>query len=381
MDNALYTLPGQVGIWRKGQPSKYPAKFLKVNQSDLIFTLLHYALNKDHTNLAPVAIKSRLLEEGETVETVRDKRLRYAKRLKRLLDRVSEMDACVYSTFGYDLVLYPPPSHSFQDILRIFLSEPVGKVWLVYGQPLPCRKSHGYYKEVSSLDLPSTAFGPSVIRAPDTTILAENIWRISHEGQSRFDLLWNCDTWYQPSRNPWKSIHARSNSSWKQFYIVIDGALDTWPRYEDSYPPYLMDTVAALSSIVGHTSLSSSELVVLINFLFGDRSGIRSSYKTDRSRRISSILMVDILSHIREDEMKAVDELLRSSDRFKNRAEEISWDWFSFPHGDIRLPDPPDLLTHRELFELWMLARAQLGRSVIHTKEVTLERYLDITRS
>jgi len=49
-------------------------------------------------------------------------------------------------------------------------------------------------------------------------------------------------------------------------------------------------------------------------------------------------------------------------------------DYIPYPH--LMFP-----FALEEMFEKWMLARAQLGRSVVPTKEVTLERYLDITRS
>jgi len=370
----IYRINETLGVWRKGKPGEYPAQLFTLKEGDLFFTLLLYARALNHCPTLPAVLPENGPGYKEDVNEERQKLIKHARRLERMIADAINEDACFYGFLDDNLLVYPPPQRSFHDMLKTFLLESAGNVWLTYGHYIS-RKANAY----QPLELPSVAIGPSIIHFHDGTILIENVWQVSHEGLSRFDLLWNGDLWHRDSRNPWACSAAYTKDYRGSFYLLVDGALEKWWLDDESYPPYWVDQAAVLSAVAGHTSLSSSELVILIFSVFGN-SSLYSTYKNDRSRRISPILIVDMLSRIPDDEREAANELIRSSRKFQKRSE---YRWAGInnkeaaPGGAIFFPYPRDLITHKELFEMWMIARSQLGRSILPLKEVNAERYFD----
>jgi len=376
MGYRCYALAFHSGLWRKGVPGSRPIYEQKLSSEAIRLALLHHN-EQDQSILA----NASFLLGGDMLAFRKNAEVNFHSQfhkeaflLKRVLSGESGDDTCFYSDIPNSCFIYPAPKRIFLDSMAQFLREPVGKVWLAYGRMLSSARATPL---IPSVDGPH--IGPTVLPFEDTLFLSEIVWQVSTDTQSRFDLLWNTNFWAKRENDPWQHQWI-SDLSYNKFALFIENA----PVYHvfdaSTPPPYWIDKAAALSALAGLTDLSSSELVLLTMAAFQPNEYYYQQ-PTPRARRISALLVLDMLARMSSDERRTVEELLIQTRKFwrGRRNAPILKLHLVLPDTEIWFPDPPDSINHKELFELWMLARAQLGLPVVRMNELTVDRYLSLT--
>lgn len=284
--------------------------------------------------------------------------------------------------------VYPQFSTNLREQFLRWLSEPMPETWIfacderdigLSSDPLPIlsfrENTHGVF--LLGIDANRVRFCTSA-------------WKVCDAGVSRFEFLKQAEQIMAHPLNPYTSrlmpdspecsvvIHFRPDERWR--YRHAHSLLcNIFPGKQAA----VADMLTLLASKLGYTTLDASDLSALIATWGVAAAQAHLDIHVDYRQKNSPLLLTHIASNMDESELDLALSLLNlriTNSRHRSKSDPVQT-CGRYALGDVqitRLLCNGQRVTHRDLFDSWMVARAQLGLPIVSYEDLRYERYLQL---
>lgn len=271
-----------------------------------------------------------------------------------------------------------------------WLSEPMPETWIMLCDD---RNIHDPSGVVPVLTLSQDTYGLFSLGLDANRVMScISAWKVCDAGTTRLELLKRAERIMSHPLNPYTSrlapdasavsmvIHFRPDRYWR-YWSPRTLVCSVFPGKQAA----VADMLTLLASKLGYTTLSPSDLSALIA-TWGIAAAVSHKDVDPHHRpKNSPLLMSHFLSSMSPDELELTLSLINTSTGNRSRrsgpgSRRIDTD-FTCNLADVRFVSLVSIghrVTHRTIFDAWMVARSQLGLTAMTYEELDYEGYVSL---